>query len=59
MNDTAVYLGDSVYATYDGYGFTLHTSESAETDKAIIYLEPMTMEMLIEFYKRVIEREND
>lgn len=44
------YLGDGVYAEYDGLGIVLKANEPT-TDT--IYLEFMTMEMLIRFYEKV------
>ena len=44
----ATYLGDGVYAIFDGYGMWLHANDHANpTDK--IYLEPEVMKALISF----------
>ena len=44
----ASYLGDGVYAIYDGYGIWLHSNDHENpTDK--IYLEPSVLESLINF----------
>lgn len=44
------YLGDAVYATFDGYHVVLTTSDGiAETNK--IYLEPAVIEALQKYLK--------
>lgn len=58
MKDTAVYLGDSVYADYDGYMIKIYTNNGLGPENEI-YLEPRTLEMLIHFSKRCIEREKE
>jgi len=48
----ASYLGDGVYAIYDGYGIWLHANDHKNpTDR--IYLEPQVMEVLDRFRKEV------
>lgn len=48
------YLGDGVYAIFDGYGIWLHANDHKNpTDK--IYLEPEVIEHLIRFDKEVQE----
>ena len=48
----ASYLGDGVYAIYDGYGIWLHANDHKNpTDR--IYLEPQVMEALDRFRKEV------
>lgn len=48
----ASYLGDGVYAIFDGYGIWLHAnSHSNPTDK--VFLEPQVLEALINFNKEV------
>lgn len=45
-----VYLGDGLYARYDGYDFALMAnSATAPTDT--IYLEPDTLEAFLNFVK--------
>lgn len=52
----ASYLGDGVYAIFDGFGIWLHANDHADpTDK--IYLEPPVLENLVEFSRRVREPE--
>lgn len=46
------YLGDGVYALFDGYGIWLHANDHENpTDK--IYLEPEVFKALIRFDERV------
>ena len=46
----ANYLGDGVYAIFDGYGIWLHTNDHKNpTDR--VYLEPKVLQSLIEFEK--------
>jgi hypothetical protein len=47
--ETKVYLGDGVYAQFDGYNIAL-TAEDGVRVNNIIYLEPDVMEALIKFY---------
>ena len=52
MNE--VYLGDSVYAEYDGYQIILTTRNGLPGDPSnIIYLEPGVYNSLIDFVKRI------
>lgn len=49
-----MYLGDGVYAIFDGYGIWLHAnSHDNPTDK--IYLEPQVLSALNMFVKRIKE----
>lgn len=56
----AMYLGDGVYAIYDGFGIWLHANDHEHpTDK--IYLEPDVFKALVQFKdisksKEVMER---
>ena len=44
----ATYLGDGLYAIFDGYGIWLHANRHENpTDK--VYLEPSVMQALIRF----------
>lgn len=44
----ASYLGDGVYAIFDGYGIWLHANHHEHpTDK--VYLEPEVLESLVKF----------
>lgn len=46
------YLGDGVYAIFDGYGIWLHANDHKNpTDK--IYLEPAVLNALNKFLKRI------
>jgi hypothetical protein len=47
--DNTIYLGDVVYATLDGYGIELRLNE--HIGRCLIYLEPETLQNLIEFRK--------
>ena len=50
----ARYLGDGVYAIFDGYGIWLHANDHRDpTDR--IYLEPAVMNALERFNKEVKE----
>ena len=46
----ASYLGDGVYAIFDGFGIWLHANDHKNpTDR--IYLEPFVLQALVEFSK--------
>lgn len=48
------YLGDGVYAEFDGFGIWLRANDHRDglcTDK--IYIEPSVLESLVGFYKRM------
>ena len=46
----ATYLGDGLYAIYDGFGIWLHANDHADpTDK--VYLEPEVFQSLVRFEK--------
>ena len=50
------YLGDGVYAGWDGYGIKLCVSDPRDpTD--VIYIEPSVLRALNDFYKRSIQNE--
>lgn len=52
----ASYLGDGVYAIFDGYGIWLHANDHKNpTDK--VYLEPQVLRDLIAFDKEVRNEE--
>jgi hypothetical protein len=52
--EKADYLGDGVYAIYDGFGIWLHANDHKNpTDK--IYLEPSVLNALNNFNKRMEE----
>lgn len=53
----ASYLGDGVYAIFDGYGIWLHANDHKHpTDK--VYLEPQVLTDLIAFNKEVRTEES-
>lgn len=47
------YLGDGVYAEYDGYHIALTVDRSGQTET--VYLEPQVFAALVRFEKRVAE----
>lgn len=52
----ASYLGDGVYAIFDGFGIWLHANDHEHpTDR--VYLEPNVLESLVEFNKDVRRKE--
>ena len=52
----ASYLGDGVYAIYDGYGIWLHANDHENpTDK--IYLEPSVIKALNNFNEELNQQE--
>jgi hypothetical protein len=51
------YLGDSVYADFDGYGITL-TTENGYGPSNTIYLEPQVLQALAE-YQAWLEKQGE
>ena len=49
------YLGDSVYASFDGWMIKLEANDASET----IYLEPQVLDALNEFAKECFNTSND
>ena len=47
----ATYLGDGVYAIFDGFGIWLHTGSHDRPDNRV-YLEPPVLTALINFEKQ-------
>lgn len=48
------YLGDSVYVTFDGYGFVLTTENGYPDDpRNRIVLEPFVYEALVQYVERL------
>lgn len=45
------YLGDGVYASFDGYQVWLRTGESYDVQR--IAIEPNVLEALVAYYRRV------
>lgn len=52
MSGLKSYLGDSVYADFDGFGITL-TTENGHGPSNEIYIEPQILKALNEYYQRV------
>ena len=51
-NGNKDYLGDGVYADFDGFGITL-TAENGVTVSDTIYLEPQVLEALNRYAERM------
>jgi hypothetical protein len=51
MCEKPVYLGDAVYASFDGWQIRLHTSDG---NNQVIYLEPSVLNRLFEYARRVM-----
>lgn len=49
-DETETYLGDAVYASFDGYQIRLRTGDG---NNQVIYLDPRTYANLVEFVKRM------
>lgn len=47
------YLGDSVYAEFDGFMIKLTTENGLGMNKNVIFLEPKVLEALTLFYARM------
>jgi hypothetical protein len=47
--DNTIYIGDAVYATYDGCGIELKLN--SHENQCAVYLEPEVMQNLIQFWK--------
>jgi hypothetical protein len=56
MDDT-IYIGDAIYAHYDGYGIELRLND--HRNECAIYLEPEVLQALTEFYKRCSQPKNN
>jgi hypothetical protein len=50
----STYIGDAVYASYDGYQVCL---ETGDRNNNVIYLEPEVMQNLVNYYKRVVNEQ--
>ena len=48
------YLGDGVYADFDGFAFTLTTENGVSVTNTIV-LEPMVMSALARYAKRIAD----
>jgi len=59
MSLNKMYLGDSVYAEYDGFAIILTTENGYDDDpRNRIVLEPEVYTALLEFVKRLKKKEN-
>jgi hypothetical protein len=47
-----IYLGDAVYAAFDGYGLTLTTEDGVEATNTI-YLDPNVIGSLFDYVKAI------
>lgn len=47
------YLGDAVYAAFDGYLVVLRLHDPHDPEEPTIYLEPNVVDALFEFLERV------
>lgn len=52
--DDRTYLGDGVYAYFDGYGIELQANDPYNPTDTI-YLEPIVLGALVEFFKTKTE----
>lgn len=52
------YLGDAVYASFDGYQIKLRTTNGIETTNEI-YLEPETFNNLVKWKRALSEESNN
>lgn len=57
MSNPKVYLGDSVYAEFDGHFVTLTTENGIEATNTI-YLEPQVQIALVKFFESIIEADS-
>jgi hypothetical protein len=55
MKNNEVYIGDGVYASYDGYQFLLRTKRAHGWDE--IYLEPNVLDAFERYVKGVRAKE--
>ena len=58
MGNYKRYLGDGVYADYDGYHVVLTTEDGISTTNKIC-LDPNVMEALVDYIKKLNGDEND
>ena len=61
MYERKTYLGDAVYASYDGYMIKLTTEDGAGADPTtnVIYLEPLTVSQFLDFLKKIQKEESE
>ncbi len=53
------YLGDSVYAEYDGYGHILTTENGDGPPSNLIYLEPQVYDELVRYVEHLGDQKNE
>lgn len=58
MSDREEYLGDGLYASFDGYQFKLRAPRGAHGDHEV-YLEPEVFDAFVAFAKRITEAANE
>lgn len=58
INYKPEYLGDGVYATWDGYQIRL-SLDGQDMSDTVIYIEPSVLEALNLFYKKCINKESN
>lgn len=56
---TEMYLGDAVYAKFDGFHITLTTRDGTDIPTNTIHLEPGVLNTLDMFRKQLLEPEAD
>ena len=56
MTDEFKYVGDGVYAMFDGFGIWLRTHRDDETHQ--IYLEPSVLSDVNKLFMRHVKKEN-
>lgn len=56
MTANKIYLGDGVYASFDGYQFCLTTEDGISITNTI-YLEPKVVEAFVRFKKQQLKEE--
>jgi len=56
--ENQIYLGDGVYAIYDGYSIWLRVGNHKNTDVQIC-LEPSVLKSLNEFYAYITNKEDE
>jgi hypothetical protein len=52
MSDNATYLGDGLYADFDGYGIELYAHNGIEKTNSV-FLEPATYAALLKYVARL------
>ena len=53
MSDRETYLGDGLYASYDGFQIKLRAPRAPGIDHAV-YLEPMTLQAFMNYVETLI-----